>query len=132
LFIDLASAVDLFLWKNPDGYSGSGLVCVNIPESGCCRNGDLFGSGEARYPPQGMTSVAQLFTRQNGLDCGINYGPVKPIPVCLVTGLDPSVSGIAWDFQSGFTKRDDMITHAQSVTGDPVYKEGDTVYGYSR
>ena len=72
-----------------------------------------------------MTSVAQLFTRQNGLDCGINYGPVKPIPVCLVTGLDPSVSGIAWDFQSGFTKRDDMITHAQSVTGDPVYKEGD-------
>jgi len=132
LFIGLASAVDLFLWKNPDSCSGSGIVCVNIPEETCCRNGDLFGSGEALNPPQGMTSVAQLFARQNGLDCGINYGPVKPIPVCLVTGLDLSVSGIAWEFQSGSKKRDGMITPSQSVIGDPVYKEGDTVYVISK
>ena len=135
LFINLASAVNLYLWKNPDSCSGSGIVCVNIPEETCCENGDLFGYGEALYPPQGMTSVAQLFARQNGLNCGINYGPVKPIPVCLITGLDLSVSGIAWEFQSGSKKRfkrGDMISHSQSVIGDPAYKEGDTVYVISK
>jgi hypothetical protein len=80
-----------------------------------------------------MKSVTQLFTsQQDDNNCGINYGPVARIPVCIALGTTLSVNGIAWNFQSGLTKREDMITPSQSIIGDPIYKEGDTVYVISK
>lgn len=75
--------------------------------------------------------MAQLFSRRNSRDCGVNIGPVKPIPFCLLSGLDKSVDGIAWEFQSG--KRDDMLaTPKSSVIGDPAYTDGETVWVISK
>ncbi|RMZ82911.1 hypothetical protein DV736_g6626, partial [Chaetothyriales sp. CBS 134916] len=133
LFISLTNAVTLILWSDPDACSGSGTVCQNIPEETCCEDGKLYGSGEARDAPQGRTSVAQLFSRRNNKQCDVNLGPVKPIPVCIVSGLDQSVGGMAWEFQGSSKKRDEQLAiPTSSVIGDPAYSDGETIWVISK
>jgi hypothetical protein len=126
------AAVDLQLFRNANGCDGFGAICRNIGPNSCCLARDrLWGSGQASGDhPAGSTT--QLYTKQGDLYCGISISPRKPIPVCIVTGLESSVGGIVW-FEAGrrMAQRADDSCDVQ-VDADDMYVDGTKTYIISK